>query len=44
MFVSAMAKHTRFHKPELTPEERANQNAIADQIIDDILREDAGKS
>jgi predicted ATPase len=41
-FVRAMAKHTRFHKAELTPEEMAEQDAIADQIIDETLREDAG--
>lgn len=43
-FVQALAKHTRFHKPELTPEEREEQDEIADQIVDDILREKPGKS
>jgi predicted ATPase len=42
-FVQALAKHTRFHKPELTPEEREEQDEIADQIVDDILREKPGK-
>ena len=39
MFVRKMAKHTRFHKQVLTPQERAEQNAIADSIVDEILRE-----
>jgi predicted ATPase len=38
-FVRKMAKHTRFHKPTLTKEEQAEQDAIADEIINDILRE-----
>lgn len=42
-FVRRMAKHTRFHKPILTPEEQAEQDAIADSIIDEILREEDGK-
>lgn len=41
MFVRKMAKHTRFHKPSLTPQEQAEQDAIADQIIDEILRKEA---
>lgn len=40
MFVRKMAKHTRFHKPVLTPEEQMAQDAIADEIIAEILRED----
>ena len=43
LFVRSMAKHRRFRKPTLTPEEQAEQNLIADKIIDDILREEAGK-
>lgn len=39
-FVRKMAKHSRFHKPTLSPEELADQDAIADDIIDEILRED----
>lgn len=42
-FVRKMAKHTRFHKPVLTPKERAEQDLIADQIIDEILREADGQ-
>jgi hypothetical protein len=38
-----MAQHRRFRKPTLTPEEQAEQNSIADEIIDDLLREEAGK-
>ncbi|VTR45869.1 Predicted ATP-binding protein involved in virulence [Serratia fonticola] len=39
-FVRRMAKHTRFHKPILTPEEQIEQDIIADAIIDEILREE----
>lgn len=42
-FVRRMAKHTRFHKPTLTPDEQTAQDRIADEIIDEILREEAGK-
>ncbi|MCA7013973.1 AAA family ATPase [Dickeya dadantii] len=42
-FVRRMAKHTQFHKPILTPEEQAEQDAIADSIIDEILREEGGQ-
>ncbi|WP_270503887.1 AAA family ATPase [Kluyvera ascorbata] len=42
-FVRRMAKHTKFHKPTLTPEEQAEQDTIADSIIDEILREDDGQ-
>lgn len=42
-FVRRMAKHTRFHKPTLTPDEQTEQDRIADEIIDEILREEAGK-
>lgn len=42
-FVRQMGKHTRFHKRELSPAERAEQDAIAEEIIDEILRQgDAG--
>lgn len=40
MFVRKMAKHTRFHKPVLTPQEQMEQEAIADEIVAEILRED----
>lgn len=44
LFVRKMAQHRRFRKPVLTPEEQAEQNAIADQIIDEILgEEEAGQ-
>ena len=39
LFVRKMAQHRRFRKPVLTPEEQAEQNAIADSIIDEILQE-----
>ncbi|WES90648.1 AAA family ATPase [Dickeya fangzhongdai] len=42
-FVRRMAKHTQFHKPILTPEEQAEQDTIADSIIDEILREEDGR-
>jgi hypothetical protein len=37
MFVRKMAEHRRFTKPALTAEEIAQQDAIADDIINDIL-------
>lgn len=40
LFVRKMAQHRRFRKPVLTPEEQAEQDAIADSIIDEILREE----
>jgi len=43
LFVRKMAQHRRFRKPVLTPEEQVEQDAIADSIIDEILREEAGK-
>lgn len=43
LFVRKMAQHRRFRKPVLTPEEKAEQDAIADSIIDDILREEDGQ-
>lgn len=39
MFVRKMAQHTRFHKQALSPEEQSEQDAIADEIINEILRE-----
>lgn len=38
-FVQKMAKHTKFQKPILTPEEQAEQDRIADEIISKILAE-----
>jgi hypothetical protein len=38
-----MAQHQRFRKPTLTPEEQAEQEAIADSIINEILREEDGR-
>ena len=43
LFVRKMAEHRKFRKPTLTPEEQAEQNAIANSIIDEILREEAGQ-
>jgi predicted ATPase len=40
LFVRKMAEHRRFRMPVLTPQERSEQSAIADQIIDEILREE----
>ncbi len=40
LFVRKMAQHRRFRKPVLTPEEQTEQDAIADSIIDEILREE----
>ncbi|WP_339754738.1 AAA family ATPase [uncultured Marinobacter sp.] len=42
-FVRRMAKHTHFHKPRLSPEEQAEEDRIADEVISDILREEAEK-
>ncbi|MBU0968681.1 MAG: AAA family ATPase [Proteobacteria bacterium] len=42
LFVQKMALHTKFHKETLTPEEQQEQDAIADAIIDEILREEQG--
>jgi hypothetical protein len=38
-----MAQHRRFRKPVLTSEEQAEQDAIANSIIEEILREEAGE-
>ena len=43
LFVRRMAEHRKFRNPTLTPEEHAEQDRIADGIIDEILREEAGK-
>ncbi|MFD2365604.1 AAA family ATPase [Pseudoduganella sp. GCM10020061] len=43
LFVRRMAQHRRFRKPVLAPEEQAEQDAIADSIIEEILREEDGQ-
>jgi len=43
LFVRKMAEHRKFRKPTLSPEEQAEQNKLADEIIDEILREEADK-
>ncbi len=43
LFVRKMAQHRKFRKPVLTPEEQAEQDRIADDIISEILREEAGE-
>lgn len=43
LFVRKMAQYRKFRKPTLTPEERAEQDRIASEIIDEILREEAEK-
>lgn len=43
LFVRKMAEHRKFRKPTLSPEEQAEQNKAADEIIDEILREEAAK-
>lgn len=43
LFVRKMAEHRKFRKPTLSPEEQAEQEKVADKIIDEILREEDGK-
>ena len=43
IFVKQMAKHTKFHKQVLTPEEQADQDRVASDIIDEILAEEVGQ-
>lgn len=43
LFVRKMAQHRKFRKPTLTPDEKAEQDRIADEIIEEILREESGK-
>jgi len=43
LFVRKMAQHRKFRKPTLSPDEQAEQNKVADEIIEEILREEAGK-
>jgi predicted ATPase len=40
LFVRKMAQHRKFRKPVLTPDERRKRDAIADSIIEEILREE----
>lgn len=42
-FVKKMAQHTKFHKEVLTPKEQRQQDAIADEIISEILAEEERK-
>lgn len=43
LFVRKMAQHRKFRKPTLAPEEQAEQDRIADDIIGEILREEGGE-
>jgi hypothetical protein len=43
LFVRKMAEHRRFRKPVLSTQEKAEQDSIADQIINDILGEEKGR-
>lgn len=43
LFVRKMAQHRKFRKPTLTPEEQAEQDRLADEIMEEILREEARK-
>jgi predicted ATPase len=43
LFAKRMAKHTQFHKEILSRKEMAAQDAIADEIIDKILAEEAAR-
>ena len=43
LFVRKMSEHRKFRKPTLSPEEQAEQEKVADEIIDEILREEDGK-
>lgn len=40
LFVRKLAEHRRLRRPNLSPEEVVEQDAIADQIIEEILREE----
>lgn len=40
LFVKRMAKHTKFHKETLSPKELAEQDTIADRIIDEVMAEE----
>jgi hypothetical protein len=40
LFVRKMAQHREFRKPTLSPEERAEQDRIANEIIEQILRKE----
>ncbi len=43
LFVRKMAQHRKFRKPTLSREEQAEQDRVADEIIEEILREEADK-
>jgi dihydrodipicolinate synthase/N-acetylneuraminate lyase len=40
LFVRKMAQHRRFRKPMLSAKEQKEQDSIADEVIDEILREE----
>ena len=40
LFVKHMAKHTKFQKQILTPEEQAEQDRVASEILNEVLAED----
>ncbi len=40
LFVRKMAQHKKLRKSVLTPDEKAEQDRLADEIIDEILREE----
>jgi len=44
MFVKQMAKHTKFHKQVVSPEELDEQDRIASEIIDQILAEEEAQT
>ncbi len=42
-FVAKMAQHTKFHKTTLSPQEQAEQDRVADEVITQILAEEKAK-
>lgn len=43
LFVRKLAQHRNLRKPELSTAEQAEQDRVADEIIEEILREEGGK-
>jgi hypothetical protein len=43
LFVRKMAEHRRFRKPVLSAQQKSEQDAIAGQIIDEILGEEKNR-
>ena len=43
LFVRKMAQHRKFRKPTLSPAEQVEQDRVADEIIEEILREEDSK-